>query len=615
MATDVAQQNSPDTSDSVVAPDINGTPSGLPTSAIPTAGGNPQQPQPSAPPKETFKQGMARGATGEQFSVDGQGNVVSSRATAPSAGGNFGSILSGIVFGALSGAKVARTGRVPSQSDKGGFGAGVAAAAEDTQQRDQINRQKAQQNFANRNQAQKMSREQAESAATINHLSAQTIGELHATQRADAEHPLTMALKKAGLDEASQSLQKGYQDLTKSSLEIMQNLADSGIDPSAVATSFSDGTPHISNIVQGRSLPLHNGETGEDQGAGIFDVQQLRQTPLAKPAIFKTYTAGADGLPIEKINTLPAGTSAFDYIQAAMAGKAQLKDILSREAVKQGLELHKATIREKNAASSRDISEGNLASAKAKATATGLGGVADGLEGLHGEDYLKTLPSATAGMVRAVGEGRQTLPANRKESLALLEQVHQAYPDWDETAGKTWAKTRNEYTGSGKTAQSLIRANTALTHAQELYDKTTADGVFNPLSKDYNDRQVTLGLVRDEIGAAVKGGIVTEGEGKELMTSLSGGLTIGAKKERIAEVTRRLHDRIAATQDKFESAKPSSAIQVPSLISPRAAAAYDYVQSGGKSPRPQDGNATQQAQPPTGAKNAIYVNGQIVGYN
>jgi hypothetical protein len=607
MPVDI-QANSPDSSDAV-APNVTGTPTGLPTSPTPIVGGPAQEPQPTAPPKETFRQGMTRGATGDQFLVDGRGNVVSSRATARSAGGDFGSILSGIVFGALSGAKVARSGRVPSQATGGGFGGGVAAAAEDEQQRDQRNRAKAQQDFTNRNQAQKMSRESAESAAVINHLSAQTASELSATQRANEEHPLNLALKKAGLDEAAQSLQKGYQDLAKNSLGMMQTLTDSGIDPSAMPTNWTDAKPHVSNIVQGRSVPLHNGETGEDQGAGIFDVQQLRQTPLVKPAIFKTYTADRDGNPIEKINTLPAGTSAFDYVQSAMAGKAQLRDILSQQAVKQATEVHKATIREKNAATSKDISEGNLANAKAKATATGLGGVAEGSEGLHGEDYLRTLPTAAAGMVRAVGEGRQVLPANRKDSLALLEQVHQAYPDWDESLGKTWGKTRNEYTGNGKTAQSLIRANTALTHAQELYDQTTAEGVFNPLSKNYADRQITLGLVKDEIGAAVKGGIATEGEGKELLASLSGGLTIGAKRERIAEVTRRLHDRIEATQDKFEAAKPSAAIQVPTLISPRAAQSYDYIQSGGKSPRRQDGNSQSQRQqtqptqpqPPNGA--------------
>ena len=218
---------------------------------------------------------------------------------------------------------------------------------------------------------------------------------------------------------------------------------------------------------------------------------------------------------------------------------------------------------------------------------------ADADSDLTGEDYLRSLPIAQQTIVRAVGEGRQALPANRKEALALLKQVHQAYTDFDETKVKTWQKANNEYRGSGKTAQSLVRANTAMAHAKALYDETTADAVLNPFSKSHNDREITLGLLKDEIGAAVKGGIVTEGEGNDLFDRLSGGLTVGAKRERIAEVTRRLHDRIEEQQTKFAEAAPSSAVKVPSLLSPQAAAAYDYVQSGGKT---QAGSQSGQTQ-------------------
>jgi hypothetical protein len=156
----------------------------------------------------------------------------------------------------------------------------------------------------------------------------------------------------------------------------------------------------------------------------------------------------------------------------------------------------------------------------------------------------------------------------------------------------------------------LVRANTALAHAQSLYDETTAEAVFNPLSKDHQDREITLGLLRDEIGAAIKGGVVNQKEGEELMSSLSGGLTVGAKRERIAEVTRRLHDRIEESQTKLQAAAPSSAVKVPNLMSPKAAAAYDYIQSGGKTTQTQPQG--QQSQPPAahqvpqGATNPVY---------
>lgn len=227
----------------------------------------------------------------------------------------------------------------------------------------------------------------------------------------------------------------------------------------------------------------------------------------------------------------------------------------------------------------------------------GIGNVPAELAGVHGDQYLATLPPQQASIVKAVGEGRQALPASRKESLALLEQVHQAYPDYDEHKVKDWQKATTEYT-SGKTGAGLVRANTALAHAKALYDETTADAVLNPFSTAHQDREITLGLLRDEIGAAIKGGVVNQKEGEDLMSSLSGGLTVGGKRERIAEVTRRLHDRIEESQTKLQSAAPSSAAKVPVLISPQAADAYDYIQSGGKTQNQNQPQAQSQTQAP-----------------
>jgi hypothetical protein len=201
---------------------------------------------------------------------------------------------------------------------------------------------------------------------------------------------------------------------------------------------------------------------------------------------------------------------------------------------------------------------------------------------LTGEDYLKTLPTARRGSVQAVGEGRQVLPANRKEALAMLDDVHQAYPDYDEGLGKVWQKTRNEYMGSGKTATLVVPAyNTALAHMEDLYTNTTREGIFNPLSKAYQDREVALGYVAREVGKAVSAGALTQKESEDLLSTLKGGLTPSLKRERITKTAQLLHDKIDEYQTKFNAAAPSSAVRVPVLISPKAAAAYDFVTSGG----------------------------------
>jgi hypothetical protein len=229
----------------------------------------------------------------------------------------------------------------------------------------------------------------------------------------------------------------------------------------------------------------------------------------------------------------------------------------------------------------------NAEATKAKKDAT-----ANPVSNLTGEEYLKTLPTGQQSTVRAVGEGRQSLPANRKEALALLEQVQQAYPDFDESKVKTWQKANNEYRGSGKTATQVVPAyNTALEHMQDLYNNTTGDGIFNPLSKAYQDREVALGYVSREVGKAVSAGALTQKEGQDLLDTLKGGLTPALKRERITKTAQLLHDKIDEYQTKFNESAPSSAVKVPTLISPKAAQSYDYIQSGGKSVAQQPQNA------------------------
>ena len=191
------------------------------------------------------------------------------------------------------------------------------------------------------------------------------------------------------------------------------------------------------------------------------------------------------------------------------------------------------------------------------------------------------------------------MPANRKEALALLEDVHQAYPDFDETKVKTWQKANNEYRGSGKTATQIVPAyNTGLEHMQALYDSTTSEGIFNPLSKTYQDREVELGYVAREVGKAVSAGALTQKESEDLLATLKGGLTPALKRERIAKTAQLLHDKIDEYQTKFNESAPSSATKVPTLISPKAAASYDYIQNGGKTQpaqNPQSGQPNTQS--------------------
>ena len=95
---------------------------------------------------------------------------------------------------------------------------------------------------------------------------------------------------------------------------------------------------------------------------------------------------------------------------------------------------------------------------------------------------------------------------------------------------------------------------------------------------------------------------MTQKESEELLGTLKGGLTPALKRERISKTAQLLHDKIDEYQTKFQGAAPSQAINVPTLISPKAASSYDFIQSGGTSQQqsqspqaglPQKGDAKQ----------------------
>lgn len=205
-----------------------------------------------------------------------------------------------------------------------------------------------------------------------------------------------------------------------------------------------------------------------------------------------------------------------------------------------------------------------------------------------GEEFLATLPRSRQNIVKGIGLGQ--IPASPSalertdKGQALLSDIYQTYPDFDASKGESWYKNRNEYMGSGPTAKAKINYNTALEHLKELYNTSTLKGMYDPLSKDWRDRQAAFAIVTGEVGKAIKTGVITEGEGKELRKAL-GGWTPADAKERATEVGKLLKQKIDQFQEAFNESAPSKMISVPTLISRQAQEAYDFVQSGGK-PQP-----------------------------
>jgi hypothetical protein len=171
-------------------PDTSTTSTPTPVPPANPSAANPSPAQPAPPPKETVGGGFTRGMVGEQYAVDGQGNLVNLRRTSPSGKGTFGSILAGAVMGALAGASAARPGGIPSHELGGGSAAGAVAADKTIQGRDVQRRERAQQDFQNRNVEQKAADEHLSYRADLHMKDLQAIQLAQTINNAKENDPL-----------------------------------------------------------------------------------------------------------------------------------------------------------------------------------------------------------------------------------------------------------------------------------------------------------------------------------------------------------------------------------------------------------------------------------------
>lgn len=228
--------------------------------------------------------------------------------------------------------------------------------------------------------------------------------------------------------------------------------------------------------------------------------------------------------------------------------------------------------------------------------------------GLSGEAFLKTLPVGRANMVRQIVEGSLPVNANAFERSTagkpnqLADDVYAAYPDFKAYKGEAWPKALDQFTNSGLDHKKVQAYNVALEHMKSLYDHTTAEGILNPLTQAFQDRQLDITQVTREFGNAVAAGVLTQSESKEILDALLGSWwnapTPSLKRERVVEAARLLSNKIDEVQREFNEKAPSASIKVPTLLGPEAKRSLEYVQSnGGK-------NAPGQPQAPAAPKGA-----------
>lgn len=143
---------------------------------------------------------------------------------------------------------------------------------------------------------------------------------------------------------------------------------------------------------------------------------------------------------------------------------------------------------------------------------TGVPGLTPGAPGatstLSGEEYLATLPKGTANQVRAIAEGRSTIPSATSRSQAAI-QLRDAVFKYDPDFSEQRAQIRKAFT-TGKDGTNIGNLNTAPVHLDQLADAVQAmgNGSFRPGNAIWNATRTMFGssmpMNFDAVKAAVK---------------------------------------------------------------------------------------------------------------
>jgi len=171
---------------------------------------------------------------------------------------------------------------------------------------------------------------------------------------------------------------------------------------------------------------------------------------------------------------------------------------------------------------------------------TGLGGPQNAdAQKLTGEEYLKTLPAATAAQIRLIASGGDVMPSANSRNPgagALRQAVMQFDPDYTPLLGQQRRETLKEFTNTSanKAGGQSLALNTLIHHA-DLYMQTAEalkNGTFKPGNAVYNAVATAFGkapptqanlvarFFAGETGKVATGGVPAEGEINGILKSL-----------------------------------------------------------------------------------------------
>ena len=210
---------------------------------------------------------------------------------------------------------------------------------------------------------------------------------------------------------------------------------------------------------------------------------------------------------------------------------------------------------------------------------------------LTGEEFLKTLPEKTQGVVKGMLDGRVELPASAfrsKDGMELMAAAQQVDPTFDQTTYKTRLATRKDFT-SGKSAQSITAFNTVLGHMETLANNSDAlknsdYPLWNKVANTYvssqgDDRVQNFTTAKKAvIGELVKAfnGHVSEGQLKEWEETIDASNSPAQLKAATKTLTELLGSKINALGEQYSNGmgKPVDGI---SLLNSKSQESYNKI--------------------------------------
>ena len=215
---------------------------------------------------------------------------------------------------------------------------------------------------------------------------------------------------------------------------------------------------------------------------------------------------------------------------------------------------------------------------------------------LTGPEYLATVPPKPAGIIKAIAEGRQALPAGQALRSTYWQNILQATQQYDpsfDAANYSGRLAGVKDFSAGKSAESVRSLNQALAHVGSLIDSAGAlhNGNYpalNYIGNKFNEAtgageqgafRTNANAVADEVAKFFKGAGISDHEIQEWKANLSENLSPAQQRAQIGKLAELLHGGIDALEEKrLTSIGPLAAAKQGPLVKPAGQAVLKRIE-------------------------------------